>query len=619
MFIPAYSENAFNEILHSSFLISQQVLRGSNLYEALVNVLTDVFYKNNFWENSEDNFISIRREIDETIRSQKEFDALDKKFLFDSKLTLNSKNLLINSAMEKVIQSAVSIEKFMATDLFNITRYLLIHFYTNIAYENINLSSEYTNRVFKSNCLNINKILLQELLRFFNENNSYTNEKDLPLDNRWLPDTRYRNNSIEFPNKIISLLHFTSKRFSTDSVENNRKTKKNFQFTLLEYAENVKNKKIENKIDDPVLANCLDLLNLYDNFYKNSLYKELQVTNENLIEIHCLTSWRFVFMNFLKNNQINMKSYMMQDTLTRLHVHYKWFVKNSVDLLRKKLNLDETPLTVLMKKINLNLAEQFSLLNQIGKRFQKLGDHPPPLVNTTQLEVIPKVNKIVSEFDLCYSKFDAKKLIPFLLDDFKKDLVNVKMEISQEVQEKPKKYFGIIEKAENFLIDTQKVNSIKQFEINILLVQDYFSLKQMCYIQQYLLRKNSKRKFSLIDVISTPISLISSLSTYNSGDKNFYNILTELFNYKSQAISLSSKNFLNFEKEESENSTNDLTLHQPVLTYLLNKILVSDCNDKNIIVPSRFGSYRDTMSMNKKINLMIWKNSRQLTNGHNFM
>ncbi|XP_017784384.1 PREDICTED: midasin [Nicrophorus vespilloides] len=561
------------QLSQASFLISQKLSRGANVSGAFTSVIGDV-YSNCRPEMSAEKV----REILNSVHATGTLNLGD---------TLSTAKLQINCDLARI-------EQQISTVSANGSNFAFMHFFTISSMRDANLRLEYVARILSDEKF---KTLAT---RFFRElQKRWSNDKLLPIDANWLPDTYYNDRNATRTNKLFVLFYYLTctglQEFEPERIRS--KTLKTF--TLQEYLLGVKRKQIENKIDDAVIMNVLSLLQKFDDFIAQLLIRDFQLDNETTIEVISLLQYRFVLYRFFVNTNTCMSELRNDEKiLNNLHVHYKWFIKNSIKNLEKLIAIQavDESLTLLIRTINAALVNHFSALQKLGKKYQKSLTKPPPLINELQTKILPEFHAALTKLDYYNKSNDFHKALSLLhTPEVKNAALDMKLFFDYGFSEIPAIY-------EQFSKMTFKAIEIKPTEIAAFPVLDHFNFLE---ILKFRLEDENSGDISGVCV---PINTIATIQKYiKTNDKRMLSdVKTEISNYFRHAASLNPSTFL-----KSELNTT-LHAHNAVLSFLIGD-LMAGAETSSTTAVTRLGSYRDNHAMHLKIRSAIWSNFRQIS------
>lgn len=528
-----------NELLRASTLISQQIQHGSTQLHAFYNTIMEIYYKtrSNVEFNCNDFDTVIKTEIEKVLTNQAT------KLKFYDGVTVKTNKLHVSSDLEKIKQQAAVLNYKNQPDR---EKFLLIHFYTMSSCEDLRMRFYYCDH---------NQDLSKKLYKFVE---SFPIEfKDFPIDSRWIPETNYPKKCYFSSNKLILGLHFITNLHK----ELTDYTKRQGQLSLRDYMTHRQQNTLPDQFNDVLVDEFLNLIEEYNNFLLGVVRDSIELSDESVIKILELLSWRFVFYRCTIINVRKMNTNQKYLALTNLKVHYRWFVKYSVNsvivLLNKQL---PTELENIIGRINKSLEKQFSLLHKFSKKYQKFSHKPPPKVNNLEIELATCLNKI-SKKPLVLQSYDSRKEIFDSLNDLDKLKV----------------------------IESSEFNSnLDQYQEDLLPIFDYFVKLQL---KKCLLSTDVPEE-ELKSCLTVPIDLVTSLLQFSrSKDARLcHDLFRSYFSY----LASSDRCFA------------------PVLTLNLSSLLVS-CTNSTI---TKFGNFSELMKQHRQLSLILWRNLQQFHENH---
>ncbi|KAF2880198.1 hypothetical protein ILUMI_25999 [Ignelater luminosus] len=596
-----------NQLLQASFLISQQLLRGKNVYKAFYYTIFDIYYKsrspNKFNSNDPSNM------IEQELQSLLNPSSGHKLEFYCEDMTLKSSNLSINSCMEKIKQQSVLARKYDTSNL-NLLRNFFINFYNisnskEFKYRHAYIISQSENATFKKLCEHIFKMILEYPAK--------TTVKGLPYDFHWLPDSVYRNDVIvNNSNKLYLLMYFSTTKLLKENIEENKAT-------LLTFLNNVRSKKVECKIDDVLENDLLNLLDTFDQFILQTFKtQELNMSDEQVIEVVSILQWRYVLFKLTNTSIKQIELWKYKEMFTNLHVHYKWFFKFSIRKLMNVLNVKTSDkLAKITNRINSSTSSDFSLLRKISKNFQKNINRPPPLINKKQIEISSDYEKVLENFNLYNKQNNLEKILGVFCSDKKlwMLLIKTKMELNYELYESPESFTEVNELVNKYT-NIQDLDSIQSNKFELLMVFDHLAKLALNKLKSgTTINVIEKNQNMLMESFTVPVRLLGIIERYNltKDTRLMHEFKSEMFNYLLNTVSLASCKYYDID------DSNEKRLHShfsPILSILISKLIISDFDDnhKEVLKISSFGDYRNTMDKHKMLNLLLWRNLLQISN-----
>ncbi|KAJ8929687.1 hypothetical protein NQ314_017614 [Rhamnusium bicolor] len=307
----------------------------------------------------------------------------------------------------------------------------------------------------------------------------YTENKCLPLDYRWIPETPYKiKNSLQ-SNKLNLALHITSNYFKEELELNTIKSRSLLQkeVTLLDYMQEKQRRKVEDKFNDLIVNEYLCLIKRFDDYLNNIPEQIENVTDEEVLKILHLISWRFAFHKCTLSDIKKINATEQYNILINLTVHYKWFFKYAIKEISSVTKVDlPKDLKEQVDNINCKLEAQFSFMQKIGKNFQKCSNNPPPYINEHQLEVVPAYNKISHCYNLCDKRNDLINVVNILNadKDLRQLLVEMKSKLDYDFSDASKELV-LLKSLHEAHQNTGIKETLSEFETHLLPIIDYLT------------------------------------------------------------------------------------------------------------------------------------------------
>nr|CAH7759817.1 unnamed protein product [Callosobruchus chinensis] len=531
-----------NELLKTASLIAQQLHQGTELKEAFCSAVIEVYYKSRspveFNCNNAFNVIhqEVNRIVDEAAKERKEEQ-------YRSCVTLKTRNFERCSIFEKICQQGCILE----TSEKNLS-YILASFFSVSSKNDLEARYHFLqNKVAKSWHPLISQ--LYEVTSSFNS----SQDPDLPLDNQWLPDTTYAVNNTKINVLTFALLMACEYNVEKDTFNASKLPKK--QITLLEYMHQKQKKIVEDRFNETIINEYLDLVRLYDDYVSNVVKQLDKLSLNDLVNMLYLLHWRFALQKCTLKpiNKISTKEqYCM---IVNLKVHYKWFYKFAVKQLELLTNIGlPQAFKAVLSRINKEL-DSFSMLEKITKWYRRQNSVPPPPVSKQQLDVITKYNRISRRFDVCDSNNDAVEILKFFEShkELRKLLVDFKSHMQLD-------FSGIAEKL-NELVSINEMHLSEGPSANI------------------------------DDNVLIPINLSGTwlLYTKTKDETLHHELSTSYYLYLTNSASVRPSKFLHKTEGEdcSKQALSDMT---PKISYYVNSLLsnedngsvVKDCQKKHV-------------------------------------
>ncbi|XP_044268494.1 midasin [Tribolium madens] len=556
-----------NELLRASALISQQIQHGTNQVDAFYNTMMEIYYKTraNMEFSCNDFDTVIKTEIGKVL-------ALDKptKQQFYDGVTLKTDKFHVGADLEKIKQQAASLHQMLEQNKFhgvinNLGKYLLIHFYSITSKHDLDLRFQYYTNLIDNNRRDLSDVsqIMYNFIKSFP-----TDFKDFPIDSRWIPETNYWGRSCFTSNKLILSLHFIANCKKEQLEFDKKEKKKSGQVSLRDYMTRRRQNTLDDQFDDVLIDEFLNLIESYDNFLLGILKDKIELSDDDVIKILELLTWRFIFHRCTVINVRKIDPNQRYLTLTNLKVHYRWFLKYSVNTVKLILNKQlSSELGDVLEKINKSLEKQFSLLHKFSKRFQKFSHKPPPKVSSLEIDLAACYGNALRKFDSLKHADLRSKIISLMLDN--------EMDLDRKINE--------IKMIEDSFENTEM--SLNEYELDLLPVLDFLVKLQL---KNNLLSSTSVEEQEFKSCLTLPIDLVASFLRYNrSKDVRIcHNLFQSFFSYLSKC---------------------DLAGFCPVLTHNLSSLLVSTTNS----AITKFGNFRELMKQHRQLSLILWRNLHQ--------
>lgn len=583
-------------MLQSSSLISQQVQRGIGISEAFISTILDIYCSDQcVFESNLQTKECVGVEIKKVLNSN-----IEHMESFNDAVTLRTTNINYCSRLGKVIQQISQLETYMDSPKklnFNALLYSIMHYYSVTSFDDLSIRYKYLERYLTLRKFDTLKNTNDILYKYLN-NQQYYKNTCLPMDGRWLLRTCHENMDL-FYNKLFLIMYYVSYKSSQEPCTDRIYNKQNNKFTLLQYMNSVKLKKIEVRTDDAVLGGLLNLLDSYD-YFIDEIFQcaQISITESQLIEIISLLKWRFILYQSLKSVLANSIS---SEVISNIHVHVRWFMKFSYFKIKHFINatVDDSKILPIMNRMHSNLESKFGILQKIGRCYQKIICKPPPLKNLVQYD-------IRSDFEKILEIFDTGKLNEYTLglvvckNAIIQQLIDTKSRLSYEFEDIPEEYVHLKETYDNYKNSCKKCVK-KESVISTLPIIDYFSLLNL-----YRVRCNFIE--TLKCGITIPLRLQGCLKYYShEKDKRLlHEIKTSTTYYLLNNSAVRPELYIQDTSMEKK-----LNLHSPLLTHSIVNLLISPDSSKGII--ANFEQCNDIVQQRRYLNSLLWRNSCALS------
>nr|CAI5832228.1 unnamed protein product [Callosobruchus analis] len=583
-----------NELLKTASLVAQQLRQGTALKEAFCSSVIEVYYKSRspveFNCNNAFNVINqeVSRILDEAANEGEEE-------RYRSCVTLKTSNFERYSAFEKICQQG-----FVLETSEKIVSYILASFFS-VSSKN-DLEARYH---FLQN--KVPKTWLPLISELYEITSSYNTSQDLelPLDNQWVPDTTYTVPSSKVNMLTFALLMACEYHVEKETFNASKLSKK--QITLMDYMHQKQKKIVEDKFNEVIINEYLDLIKLYDG-YVSIVIKELdELSVSDVVNMLYLTHWRFVLQKCTLKpvNKISAKEQYY--TIVNLKVHYKWFYKFAI---KKMELLTNTELPHSFKevlfKINREL-DTLSMLQKVSKSYRRQNNVPPPLVSKQKLEAITKYNRISRRFEICDSNNDVVEILKYFESnkELRKLLVEFRSKMQFEFDEIAEDLRRLVSISEMYQNEETSAN-IDERELQILPLVDHFNHLEV-------MRSFSSSNFDLqIDNTLIPTNLSGTwlLYTKTKDETLFHELSTSYYLYLTNSASARPFRFL--QKTEGEDvSKQTLSDIIPKITYYVNHLLSNEDNGSI----AKLGNFRQLRKQHAQLTAILWRNFYQLCGG----
>ena len=582
--------------MQSSLLISQQLQRGIGISEAFISTILDIYCSDQFvfdsnLQTKECVGFEIKKVLNSSIKHMESF---------NDAVTLKTNNIHYCSRLEKINQQISLLETFTDSTKelnCNVLLYLMIHCYSITSFDDLSIRYKYLERYLtlkKFDALkNINDIFYKYL-----NNQQYYRNNCLPVDGRWLLQTCQENIDL-FCNKLFFIMYYISYKSFREPLTDRTYNKQKNKFTLLQYMNSVKLKKIEVRTDDTVLGELLNLLDSYD-YFIDEIFQcaQVSITESQLIEIISLSKWRFILYQNLKSVLANVIS---SELISNVHVHVRWFMKFSYFKIKQIINgtINDFKILPIMNRMHSNLEGKFSVLQKIGRCYQKTISKPPPLKYLTQYDVRSDFEKILEIFDT--NKLNEHTLgLMTCKNTMIQLLIDTKSRLSYEFEDIPEEYVHLKKTCDNYRNSDKKCTK-KENIISTLPIIDYFSLLNIYRVRCDFIETPTCP-------ITIPLSLQGSLKYYShEKDKRFlHEIKTNTTYYLLNNSAVQPGLYM---KEASMEKK--LNLHSPLLSYSIINLLISPDSSKGIV--TNFERCNDIVQQRLYLNSLLWRNSCALS------
>lgn len=549
--------------------------------------MTDLYHKNKSnKEQSSNDLESIKEFVKEIMKDKHVINKSDKlkdivkngvisttnnlkDALYSSDVTLKTKDMQTSSKLEKLKQYASLISsilnKKINTDhsIERLIMYFLIHYSTLIDVSDLEVIKYYNQNNLKE-VTNVTNRLLDVIVQFcskklsiYNKESSIYNKQSIYhkeysmynrkfiIDSRWLPDSMFNPyaQNITSANNLIASLYYLSRKIIFEPNSDLTKPKGIKYFSLLQYIEAVKHKQFDMKVDDTVLKESCRLLECYDKYltilFQNGFNK---LSNEQVIDVIACMEWRFIFYKYLKEYKVDLKSNDFDETLSNLHVHFKWFFKNAVRKLNKVIIKDAETNGNEGKIMEVEMVDNEDKIKVSDEKISASDEKIKVLDSKnkiTEIEILENENKLLEAHNQILENENEILQIENQILLRQNDVFNVCCQISQELTNE----FSVLRKIS------------KRFLKNDHIPQPLVDVNQLTLIPEV------KSIMSQYDVYNKAINLEKVLNLLNNGE--IKSALLEIAQIDSSEEVLMDKIKLirGFESDQQNNHRQSITQH----------------------------------------------------------
>ncbi|KAL3283550.1 hypothetical protein HHI36_006689 [Cryptolaemus montrouzieri] len=584
-----------NELLQSAILISQQIRYGTEDSQAFLTSLIEVYYKTRsaIEFNSNDVYEVVSAKLKSLLSSSHYIDVHTEIDWFNENCTVRTDCWEISSEIQKFKQQSSLIHSILKGDVVveneNVLEYLLVMFYSASTKNDFNSRQNYIryimNGVEDKFVLDLVEHIYKEVL----ENVEFPSI-DLPLDHRWLPDATYVVQSSHINRTLLKL--FVMVYYNNESKLATMKTSAT---TLLDYMKSRKTNKVEDKFNNIVVNQFIELVEEFDSSLNILLRQsDLKLTNQDVVEILFLIKWRFVFYKCclvdIKNNLESNK------LITNINVHYHWFfkyaVKNVAKILKRNFNEE---LNGVLSQINQVVDKQTSGLFKIGSNYQKHSYKPPPYIQRSNLDVVMEYEAICYKYNICDKRNKAETVLREN-SNIRNILIDLKTVLTYNFE-------NVTEK-----IDVLKLTDAKNECLEEQNRYEFELTPFVDYLEQLEIRRGNMDENFIRNSQLVPTDLVGTYLKYiSTKDSRLCHELTKIyFIYLIESPSVHLKAYFDQEGEQ----TVSLSGHHPKLLYYLSTLLMSsESNGMNL---TKLGNFRELMKQHRTLNINLWGNVRAL-------
>lgn len=591
------SENVLGEkptvssIIQSSFLISQQLLRGFNIVEVFTSTILDVYIKSRYahdfkFDKPEDQIVEYVKTV---VRIERDTANLDH--------TLKTKNLQFNHDLELIKQQTILLKPDV--------NYLLAT-YTVTSIKNLDLRRLYIKSNF--DCEKFGNALYMAIKEFIND----SFDLEFPLDEKWLPGT-----TIEHPNsnRLILFLYFKANKIAHDKkqIVTGRKFTK---FSIMEYSQQVIEKKIsQSSINNTLIVKYYSIIKEFDEFFETLLKTvDINLTNDEIVNCFVILNWRFVLEKLGETviyDKAN-KNINVDNILSELIVRYKWFLKATVSYFIKfSEEKHSKKLMTVLNLVNESIQSDLSHFKKIAKRYMKNIIRPTPFTNKKQIENHSYYLRILSECSINTDKNDDfQKQVSFVINETEKCNEILKLRLDFDDSNQLKSLYETITSCKPEIVTATQVQRLP--------VDDLMALYLIMNIRTSLIydKNIDDEKIQTVLKISTvPLQLQSLFYIYikNHDKKLFHEILTSIMTYYKSAPATSPMKFIQWNKINNEDFINQkLVLYSPVLSFSITNLFISS-NLRDLCKVTDLGSYKTNQDQLRYLNELLWLNSSAIS------
>ncbi|CAH1278835.1 unnamed protein product [Diabrotica balteata] len=614
-----------NELIQVSTLAAQQLKYGVDSKETFTSTILEIYYKTRSpCEFTCTNFETV---ISEEITKLLNTESGTVPACFDSNATLKTREISLNSSIEKIKQQSVLLFDYLenvvktCADVDVKLGHLLFCFYSTTSLEDISVRHSYLQAKIKS----IQHLTppLQNLLLNITNKLLYICQRSstalsLPIDHNWIPEISTSKDTFESNTLMLPLFFSVDTLLENTNLSNisgNRiefdgkklnfiKPKKGSKLTLVEYSRYLQHGLIEDRFGDVVIQNFTNLTKAYNDFLITVVNMTENINNHDIIDLIYMLFWKSKLVELLHfNYSVDVDQKQLQKVFAELPVHYRWFYKFSVQAVSKITNLPVLEsLEDILKQINSKLDKQFSIMHKLGKNYQKSSNRPPPYTSKEHYDIIYKFNEISERYNSSRKGNDVLNIFNSFNGNkgLRSSLVEFKAGLDYGFNDFDKKIEQINEIS--IKINSHNLEPCTKFELQLVPLLDHLMHLQIRH------NISTTRDMPLTKNVLIPTELCGTLVLYHrtKDPRLSYEMYRHYYQYLMLSPSAQPSKFLG---EDEEKEINEFG---PKITFLLSNLLI---NAKGVEDLGRItlGNFRHLMKQHDVLNLTLWGNLYQLS------
>ncbi|XP_043277150.1 midasin [Venturia canescens] len=443
-------------LLHSAFLINQQISRGFPAFEAFRISCIDVYVKSRCIQGTlaKERLKSLieeainRHDVSTCTTNFFDLAAVTPKirdFQDNSRLTIVRQQGFLLDAALRIHESAVekygtNLNLYPTTSLLNeylkiskirgpendfhivkILPYLLLNFYENSSLNDVQLRERWVGQITSETRDQLSKTVKErsELLAREIAGSKHEFGLDiLPWDPTNLPNVMDNVANLDKANRLALILYLIAMNMQYETILDDTCLDKDEKIiTVFQYSNSVYHGKLTSHLKNQPLITNFVMFIAQLNSCVNSIFRDdsTVVTSEEYVELRRNLAWleRFYTLGKLplvdRTEKTSNIYGSLDETILMLRVHYKWLVKfvKSLFALSGKFNLSNESkgeierLTVMIESINESVKSVDDPFRKIAKRLKKYLVMPLPFSSETGALVYSHVKKLSNELGLC--------------------------------------------------------------------------------------------------------------------------------------------------------------------------------------------------------------------------
>ena len=162
----------------------------------------------------------------------------------------------------------------------------------------------------------------------------------LPWNSKMLPRLRPYQTMRLLPTDEFKITLFLQLQQTLIDIEVKNSVKQS-EIDVITYSKAITKKILTDTIDNSLITGLYRLLSNFEMFVKDSLKKKESLQEEEFVKLMLSFSW-FNRMLILSTSKLYHNSSVNSDLLDSLNLHFKWFVKNCVNLMKDSSENDST-------------------------------------------------------------------------------------------------------------------------------------------------------------------------------------------------------------------------------------------------------------------------------------